>query len=604
MKRTVAIADSRVVFYLCLLIFPITVIAYVPSKGDDYDIWFHLAYGKEFVQNLTWAIDHSKFSWTPAYDNWMYITWIGSGLYFLAYDAGGIFSVYALYYLLMISSFACLILYARSSGFRMDNISFLTALLLSFVAFKTVAALVKPENFTILFFFASTAIYFHGKQTEKKDLFWIYPILFLVWANTHGGVILGMTFLGLVIVLETMALLFLPGQAMALHRYKRLTLFALLALTATLINPHGVFFHLDVLGGWFADVRGIKEHTATVMAYRSMWDFIIPSFQNLWIYFIASAWVMLLLGTSLVFLLVIYVVRKKALPLAVIVLNLFFFLFSMSMGRALFFYPPVWFCSMVFLTRQMGEFRFSSKTTPVALFLFFILNIYIIGTLFIIEPQQSWFGSNLKDYVPVKEVDFIRENNLPGPILNDYLIGGYMIWSMYPDYKVFIDPRFAPYDKSLLDDYHGNLHHYMSTKGGLELFRKKYEFNLALIHMNRPDIINWLVNSPEWSMIYFDKVAAVLIHRSFMHLLSKETRALDVGPQRFRDLTDPKILLNLFNFYKNFSDSLAADIKATYERNVSRFFIQKDIDLNYMNRILTVQQKIKVHESEGIKTED
>ena len=38
-------------------------------------------------------------------------------------------------------------------------------------------------------------------------------------------------------------------------------------------------------------------------------------------------------------------------------------------------------------------------------------------------------------------------------MFNDYLTGGYMIWSMYPRYKVFIDPRYQPYVNGVWEDF-------------------------------------------------------------------------------------------------------------------------------------------------------
>ena len=55
-------------------------------------------------------------------------------------------------------------------------------------------------------------------------------------------------------------------------------------------------------------------------------------------------------------------------------------------------------------------------------------------------PEHAWLGFRLVDYVPKEEVDYIMKNNLPGPLFNDYLIGGYMMWAMYPDYKGLYRP--------------------------------------------------------------------------------------------------------------------------------------------------------------------
>jgi len=581
--HAIGIADSRPVLIICLLLFPLIVLAYYPAKFDDYDIWFHLTYGREYFQNFTWYLDHGQFSWTPAHTEWTYVTWLGSGFLYLIHAAAGVTGLLLLQWLVLIGMITCLMLYARFSGFRM-NITLLTALLICLVAIKIISSYIKPEMFTTLFFFATTVIYFHGKQSEEKDLFWIYPLLFLVWANTHGGVVAGLAFLGIVLCVETFARLFLPNQALPLSRYNRLLLFAGLAIPVTLINPHGIVYHMRVLGGWFADIYEIKEYYGHNISYESLWKNLFPPDRR--VYWIPSAWSLLLMGLSSAGLLTFYVICKKKLPLAILTLNLFFFLFSMSMGRAVIFYPSVWFCTVVYLIRATGALQFPRKAAPAALLVFIGLCIYTPWTFLAVEGRKSLIANGFEEFVPIKEVQFIKENNLPGPIFNDYLIGGYMIWAMYPEYKVFIDPRFMPYDKTLLDDYFNLGDRYMLQKGGLDIFRNKYKFNIALIHMRQLPLIEWLANSPDWSLVYFDKIAAVLMHRSVLHMLSPEARSMDVGPQRFRTVDNPAILNNLFKFYFNFSANMATEIRNTYERNVSPFYKPKKARLALMDYAL------------------
>ena len=47
----------------------------------------------------------------------------------------------------------------------------------------------------------------------------------------------------------------------------------------------------------------------------------------------------------------------------------------------------------------------------------------------------------------------LAEGNWPGPLYNDYNWGGYLIWSLYPARKVFIDGRAEIYySTGTLDD--------------------------------------------------------------------------------------------------------------------------------------------------------
>jgi hypothetical protein len=42
---------------------------------------------------------------------------------------------------------------------------------------------------------------------------------------------------------------------------------------------------------------------------------------------------------------------------------------------------------------------------------------------------------------PVGASAFIKENHLNGPAFSDYLISSYLLWSLQPDFKTFIDLR-------------------------------------------------------------------------------------------------------------------------------------------------------------------
>ena len=42
---------------------------------------------------------------------------------------------------------------------------------------------------------------------------------------------------------------------------------------------------------------------------------------------------------------------------------------------------------------------------------------------------------------PEKIADYIEEHSVPGTMFNDLRYGGYLIWRLYPQEKVFIDTR-------------------------------------------------------------------------------------------------------------------------------------------------------------------
>src|SRR6187200_379796 len=46
---------------------------------------------------------------------------------------------------------------------------------------------------------------------------------------------------------------------------------------------------------------------------------------------------------------------------------------------------------------------------------------------------------------PAGAVEYIRQTGLTGPMLNEYVFGGYLIWAL-PEHKVFIDGRGDVFD--------------------------------------------------------------------------------------------------------------------------------------------------------------
>ena len=104
--------------------------------------------------------------------------------------------------------------------------------------------------------------------------------------------------------------------------------------------------------------------------------------------------------------------------------------------------------------------------------------------------------------------------------------------------------------------------------------------------MREYNLISLFLQSPDWRLAYFDKTAVVIIHKSVVPLLSKETLSTDIGTYRFRDVANPAILENLFNFYVQIGPDYAKEIMHIYNQKVSVFFKYKAIKIQEMeNRI-------------------
>src|SRR5208337_2526790 len=107
--------------------------------------------GKHYVQNHTMTVDHSIFSWTPADKDWIYNTWLGSTLLYLAYSAMGGFGLWVVQFSVLLSVFLLFVAFIKLIGDTVD-INYFLGFLLVGLALNLTAIYVKPELFSTLLF--------------------------------------------------------------------------------------------------------------------------------------------------------------------------------------------------------------------------------------------------------------------------------------------------------------------------------------------------------------------------------------------------------------------------------------------------------------------
>ena len=111
-------------------------------------------------------------------------------------------------------------------------------------------------------------------------------------------------------------------------------------------------------------------------------------------------------------------------------------------------------------------------------------------------------------FVLVKHhVDKIYDDQLRlGDMYNYYDFGSYMIYSAYPQYKVFIDGRAEMYGPQRLKEYFSVI----GIEPGWEQTLKKYNVNFIIIN-NSSIFSKFLLNNNMWKIVYSDEVADIFV---------------------------------------------------------------------------------------------
>jgi hypothetical protein len=111
-----------------------------------------------------------------------------------------------------------------------------------------------------------------------------------------------------------------------------------------------------------------------------------------------------------------------------------------------------------------------------------------------------------KDY-PVAAVEYLRQHPKPTGMYNEYGYGGYLIWQLGPQHKVFIDGRADIYEYSgVFQDYM-----IMSNLGRSTMsLLSRYDIQSCLIERKGP-LATLLAASPDWKQEYADDVSAIFV---------------------------------------------------------------------------------------------
>jgi hypothetical protein len=320
------------------------------------------------------------------------------------------------------------------------------------------------------------------------------------------------------------------------------------------------------------------------MAYMSGWQYLkatdISFFGGG-----LTAWIMTLMLFSILGFSVYELIKKKSCDFALLICSTALYWKGMETNRASYFFSVAFFFIFFYLLISRLKLKNVLNRATIfslLLFLFFYVSIFYVHIIRLAD--NKWLGIGLDNLVPVKEVEFLKKYKPEGLIFNDYVIGGYLVWALYPDYKVFIDPRGGLYMNQVFYDYIEFTTRHVNIDD-INSFREKYPFKIVILrYQQKALIIDFLqAGDKEWHLLYFDKNAAILIHKSLIPAIQSKIRNVDLSPLRFREVNNYQTLLNVFDFYVRMDPKAGRYIYNVFKKNVRDINKQKPEFLSKMD---------------------
>ena len=412
-------------------------LAMTARNAVDPDLWWHLRTGQWIAENG--RIPHSDhFSFTRAGQPWISHEWLSELVFYELWKHGGAAALIALSAIVTTAGFMLLYLRCLPQGGPGHWAAAATA-------FGAVAAApswgARPQMFT--FALASLLLWLlEAGEHRPRLLFWIPP-LFLLWLNLHAGFALGPA---LILAYAVGLLLETAVGSTAWHQARPILLRVLLLLLACLalmpLNPSGAQLY---------------RYPFDTLRSPGMRSFIVewfsPDFHQ-WLYRpFLLLWLLVLtaLATSRW--------RPKGRVIVPLLLTAFA---ALDAVRHIPIFVLVAAPGIAAALTAAGGTHVSKSARPGApapepvssrfqpLFnatvLILMAGFAMVNWVSLARNQDA----RVAERFPERAVSFLRAGHYPERIFVYYDWGGYAIWKLYPEYRVFVDGRADLYGDDLL----------------------------------------------------------------------------------------------------------------------------------------------------------
>ena len=448
------------------------------------DTWWHTKLGEIILSTGHW----------PQRDTWSFTAY---GLPRLAYEWGGevalaltwrLGGLRGLEALLIVLTSAILLLLYYYTYLRSGNskAAFVATLLVTPIA--ALCFTLRPQLIGYIFLLI-TMISLERFRLGRQKTLWVLPPLFLLWVNTHSSFCLGFAFLGLYWAsgLVTFSWGGLSAERWRPNQRLHLELVALLSLLVLPLTPYGT----RLAAVPFEVAFSLPVNFANIMEW-----------QPLPLGF-GQAKILLVLLFAFIIAQVTLRPRYRLEELAL------FFLMAYSTfvhSRLAILYALV-FAPLLgsILARWVSPHE--PKIDKYALNAALILAA--AATIIHYFPSQAGLQEKVKEAYPVQAVEYLQQHPVPGPMFNEYGFGGYLVWSMWPAHKVFIDGRGDVFEQAgVFSDYLS----VMNLKPESLAILRSYNIESCLIPRDAP-LATLLAARSDWTRVYDDKLTAIFVRQ-------------------------------------------------------------------------------------------
>jgi hypothetical protein len=454
-------------------------VAIAPFLLGHTDLGWHLAAG-DLIRARGNVPDADPWSFTAGDKHWYNLSWLWDVGESLIFQYGGFTALILVALVLggaIAAGLAAICLKSGASPLATCIAVIAACILYPAFAAPDIFLAASPNIATLVF-----CVIFYGVCLQRRHL-WLAPAAMLLWANMHGGFILGIFVLGI-----------FAAVALLKWNTRDFTLYIAIALTcvaATFVNPLGWHIYEGVFGtiGHFVQ-RYITEWQpyfgATTLTQA------VPTCAYIAVFCILE------------------IVDRRAVPPEARILSWCFLFLGLWQLR----YLSIFFLfSTVPLALHLGNVvAFFAKDAANRHWMA-ATGILILCSLPFLYWRAVPANPGLPAIYPEAEVGYLQDHLPAGHVLNHWNYGGFIIFRTRGRIPVFVDGRAATaYPDSVLRDYF-QLITWDVNAAAWQAVLEKYDIDAVLWPKAHTALAEFLVGKQGWTRAYSGDIANVYIRQ-------------------------------------------------------------------------------------------
>ena len=460
---------------------------------QDPDVWWHLRVGRWMVENGKLpSVD--LFTHTVPTHVWTDHEYLTEVLMWLLYSAIGFTGLAIAFGLITWAGFWLIYRQVRRQPFVIVGLGLALAALAGWPIWG-------PRAQMITFALSCLELYWlQGYLSGRSRALNFFPLVMALWANLHGGWVIGFAWLGVALVAELVGWAWDRSNPAHRAHVRFLAIITAASLVAVLATPHGLSLYLYPF-----------QTQGSVAQQKLIVEWFSPDFHQIYLRPFEAMVFIVIAGFAL---------RRPRLYDFLLTMASLGLAFQSVRHVALFVAAatPAMISSYSEYWRELATSR-RWTFPPLARPLFAVttaivlLVVTLVGAIKIdadINPsvQQKLDASSY----PIGAADWLAAHPEVGTrMFNQYGWGGYLAYRFYPDpnRKVFIFGEAAVMGDPLLNQYNNVQNLRPDWKQILDQYHVDY-----VIFNTGEALSNVLATQPEWSLAYEDPVAVIYVRKA------------------------------------------------------------------------------------------